>query len=495
MDFITKLPPSQDQTTKVKYDSILVITDRLTKYAYFIPYLESSTDRLTKYAYFIPYLESSTAEDMAHTFLQYVYANHGMPSEIISDRDKLFTSKFWKSLMDQIGTKHKLSTAYHPQTDGQTERINQTLEQYLRCYVNYRQNNWVTLLPLAQFAYNSSTAATGMSPFYANYGYEPVGTRPARNVHEIAQKASMTVEMMKELHQELSRDIEFIATRSAIYHNSKRMGGPTFKEGDAVYLLRKNIKTKRPSSKLDYTKLGPYPIKKVLGKANTKEHARPTEIQLDDETQDQEYEVEKVLDKQDIDGKPYYLIKWSGYTDSENTWEPETNLSPETLANYRRRNPDQAKKTSEQPTPARRGCRPRQHWIATLERALPAPRNEPPERSSRCADPNSPLQQWSATPPQWRENEQPPDESALTLTSGTHPPNSFRHKEHPSLYSANTQDSQPLERPGIDAHEEPEEPVAAFASRIQASETHPLNSSCHMEHPSLYSANTFNKVS
>ena len=101
LDFITKLPKSEEPLTRIKYDSILVINDRLTKYAYFLPYLEAST-----------------AEDLAYAFLRVIYANHGMPEEIISDRDKLFTSKFWKSLVDQLGVKHKLSTAYHPQTDG-----------------------------------------------------------------------------------------------------------------------------------------------------------------------------------------------------------------------------------------------------------------------------------------------------------------------------------------------------------------------------------------
>ena len=120
LDFIVKLPASKDPVTGSKFESILVITDRLTKYAYFIPYRETST-----------------AEHLAYTFIRVILANHGMPEEIISDRDKLFTSKFWRSLMDQLSTKHKLATAYHPQTDGQTERINQTLEQYLRCYIDY----------------------------------------------------------------------------------------------------------------------------------------------------------------------------------------------------------------------------------------------------------------------------------------------------------------------------------------------------------------------
>ncbi|XP_044721262.1 integrase core domain-containing protein [Hirsutella rhossiliensis] len=112
--------------TNVKYDSIFVITDRLTKYGYFLPYKEASN-----------------AEELAYVFLRTIVSNHGLPNEIVSDRGSTFVAKFWQALMAQLGTKHKLSTAYHPQTDGQTERLNQTLEQYLRCYISYEQNDWV----------------------------------------------------------------------------------------------------------------------------------------------------------------------------------------------------------------------------------------------------------------------------------------------------------------------------------------------------------------
>ena len=89
------------------------------------------TDRLTKYAHFVPYKEESTAEDLAYTYLREVACQRGSPRSVITDRGTTFTSKFWASFMAQLGTKHKMSTAYHPQTDGQTERLNQTLEQYL----------------------------------------------------------------------------------------------------------------------------------------------------------------------------------------------------------------------------------------------------------------------------------------------------------------------------------------------------------------------------
>lgn len=156
-DFIMKLPLSRDPVSGVKYNSILVVTNQLMKYSYFIPYKESGT-----------------AEDLAFTILRIVICNHRLPDEWITDRGTWMTSKFWQALIAQLGINHKLSTAYHPQTDRQTKRLNQTLENYLRSYVNYQQDNWVQLLPMAQFAYNSSESeGIRSSPFYANYGFEP----------------------------------------------------------------------------------------------------------------------------------------------------------------------------------------------------------------------------------------------------------------------------------------------------------------------------------
>ncbi len=348
MDFVVKLPPSKDKWTGQEYDSILVINDRLTKYAYMIPYKEAST-----------------AEDLANVFLRTIVANHGTPDEIISDRDKLFTSKFWTTLMAALGTKRKLSTAFHPQTDGQTERTNQTMEAYLRCYVNYKQNNWVDLLPLAQFAFNSAESeGTGVTPFFANYGFTPKAYKTPLPDSADAQEAKVKAEELLNLHQELATDIKFIAQRAAIYYNQKHSVGPELKEGGRVYLLRKNVQTKRPSDKLDHKKLGPFEIDKKLGPVTYRlklpktmeihpvfhvsllEPAPPgappapkTEVQRLDPLK--EYEVESILDCQYIRGKVKYLVKWEGYPHSENSWEPKDNLKncPAKLEQFHRQNP------------------------------------------------------------------------------------------------------------------------------------------------------------
>ena len=254
LDFITELPLSTDPTTGIEYDAILVITDRLTKYAYFLPWKTTAT-----------------AEDVAYELIRTIIANHGVPDEIISDRDKLFTSKVWTTLLALLGVIRKLSTSFHPQTDGQTERINQIVGQYLRCHVNYRQNDWVPLLPIAQFAYNSAEAdSTKVSPFFANYGFNPTAYGSPLSQKANSDFAIVLVDRIKALHEELSLDIKFTSQRSAFYHNKKRSMEPTLKEGDKVYLLRRNIKTKRPSDKLDHKKLGPFRIERVLGPVNYK---------------------------------------------------------------------------------------------------------------------------------------------------------------------------------------------------------------------------------
>lgn len=124
LDFIVKLLKSKKLITKIVYNLILVITNKFTKYRYFILY---KTVLLAK--------------NLAYTFYKYVVANYEIPKEIISNHNKLFTFKFWKSLMDLVDIKYNLLTFYHLQTNNQTKQLNQTLKQYLQCYINYQQND------------------------------------------------------------------------------------------------------------------------------------------------------------------------------------------------------------------------------------------------------------------------------------------------------------------------------------------------------------------
>ena len=212
--------------------------------------------------------------------------------------------------------------------------MNQTLEQYLRSYVNYQQDNWVTLLPMAEFAINSATAsATRVTPFYANRGYQPVIHRKLRPTSAVSQTASLEIERLKGLHTQLQSDIEFLNGRSAEYANKHKSQEPSWKEGDKVYLLRKNIKTKRPSSKLDYKMIGPYKIRKKVLNVNyelelpkgSRIHpifhvsllkeaegaAETSNEEIQPEHEPDVYDVERVLDSRVSNkGQMEYLIKW-----------------------------------------------------------------------------------------------------------------------------------------------------------------------------------------
>ena len=125
-------------------------------------------------AHFIRLQQNATAKDVAEAFLTEEWKLHGLPAAIISDMDVKFVGELWQSLCKKLGVKRKISTGYHPQTDGQTERVNQVLGGYLRIFVNYNQDDWYHILPLAEYAYNNPvTRAHDMTPLVANSGYPP----------------------------------------------------------------------------------------------------------------------------------------------------------------------------------------------------------------------------------------------------------------------------------------------------------------------------------
>ena len=135
-------------------------------------------------AHFVGLSTEATATDVAKKFVSEIWKTHGLPEEIVSDRDTKWTGEFWQGICKLLNIKRKLSTAFHPQTDGQTERVNQTLETYLRTFINYDQDDWLQMLPLAEFAYNNSyTTATRTTPFYANYGFHPRTMYPVTEVY------------------------------------------------------------------------------------------------------------------------------------------------------------------------------------------------------------------------------------------------------------------------------------------------------------------------
>lgn len=332
MNFITDLPASRDRLSHV-FDSILVVMDRFTKMAIYIP--------VTK---------TINSADLAATFVDHVSLRCGNSQTIVSDRGSVFTSRFWSALCLELGIKSHLSTAFHPKTDGQTERQIQTLEQYLRAYVNYQQNDWVTWLFLVVFSYNNNSrhAETRMSPFLALMGYHPqidLCFREQVDPGQVPEVDRLTTEM-KELQEVLQEEWAQATTTQAKYYDLKRQP-KSFATGNCVYLSSRNIKTRRPTKKLDWKWLGPFRILEPVGKRayrldlpesagrlhpvfnvsllspshsrpRTKPHSLPT-LEVDGET---EWYVDSIDNSRVRTRKREFLVYWRDTDHTIDSWEP-----------------------------------------------------------------------------------------------------------------------------------------------------------------------------
>lgn len=333
MDFIEELPGSSSN------NSILVVVDRFTKMARFIPTVITATSK-----------------DLAILMVKHIFTKHGIPDSIISDRGAKFVSKFWQRVCSSLGIDRKLSTAYHPETDGQTERINSVLEQYLRIYVNYQQDDWSEWLPFAEFAYNNGDhSSTGTSPFFANYGFHPtfeisdgVGdSRPGKHF----------VEDLSALHAKIKESLQGAVETQKRFADKKRGPSLLLQPGDTVMLSTRNIRVTRPTRKFSERYVGPFEILEQISDTSyrlklpqelsrihpvfhvslllpTKKsdipgrHIEPPgPLALENEDV---YEVEAIVDcRYDKRRKRYeYKVEWKGYQDRPDryTWEPAENL-------------------------------------------------------------------------------------------------------------------------------------------------------------------------
>src|SRR5882724_1446065 len=214
---------------------------------------------LTKMELFIPTFCDIDAEDLARIFLSQVFAKHGTLTDIVSDWGKHFISCFWRSLCQLLGIKANISMAYHPETDGQTERVNQIVEQYLWVYVNYQQDDLINHLPLAEFAYNNTShSVTMVTLFFANKGFHPKLKVSLESV--VSEAAHQVATDLKELHLYLHDQIQCALKQYEAHSTSQCLPIPPFKVGDTVWLDSQNIKTTHPLKNLDHHFLGPFPI-------------------------------------------------------------------------------------------------------------------------------------------------------------------------------------------------------------------------------------------
>lgn len=330
MDFITGLPPAMRDNCV--YDAILVIVDRYSKMARYIPARKDWT-----------------AKDLSEMFFRTICcSNWGVPKGIVSDRGPTFTSAFWGELCYQLQMKRRLSSAFHPQTDGQTERQNQTLEHYLRCFCAKEADDWLQLLPVAEFAYNNSVhSSTGKSPFFVIQGQHPRmpdAPEDGRRGGEVPAEAER-IERMRKARSSLEAHVKKAQEWQQEYYNRKHLPA-AFKKGDMVLLSTKNLRLKQPSKKVTSKYIGPFKVRDAIGtqayrlwlppayrihdvfhisllklyyhrKGEPEENAQAPEIEEDGE---ESWEVEEILGDRIVEGRKQYLLRWKGYSDEWNAW-------------------------------------------------------------------------------------------------------------------------------------------------------------------------------
>lgn len=331
-DLITDLPVSTQG-----FDTLLVIQDRFTKIAIFEP------------SRGIP-----KAKELSEMFLRRVFKHFGTPKKIVSDRGTNFIAKFMSEVARLLGIEWHASTAYHPQTDGQTERLNQELEQYLRCYVGFRQTDWADHLELAAFAYNNRKhSATGQSPFYTLYGWHP-------HLHLLGDQlyvpeANEYRNNLREVQEEAYAALKKSQENMKLYADLHRGQLPKYKEGDEVMLDMKNLQRMDPTRKLGDKWTGPFKVLKAVGtvsyKLDFKEnqlpihpvfHAsllkpyhrkdypgrpirnKPPPVLID---QEPEYELDKILTTRKHYQSVKYFVSWKGYDETNNSLIPLSNLA------------------------------------------------------------------------------------------------------------------------------------------------------------------------
>jgi hypothetical protein len=343
LDFIVKLPVSQG------FDSILTITDQ----------------GCTKAAIFIPCNEDITAEETAALYIKHVFAHFGLPTKVISDRDPRFMSKFIQAACKVTGVKHAPSTAYHPRTDGQSERSNQWLETAIRFITDQKQKNWAPYLPIAQFAHNNwPSDTTRKSPFFLLMRFNP----RADWIHATSPipKVTLRLEQLKEARIQ-ARDAMIKAQQSWVKHCDT----PKYKEGDLVWLEGKNLCVNQPTAKLAPRRHGPFKVTQVMSAVNYRlelptqwsihpvfhidlltpyketimhgpNFTRPAPELIDGE---EEYSVEKILDSRHFGRRRrlQYLVKWEGYPDTENMWVNKDDVfADDKVREFKASNPDAA---------------------------------------------------------------------------------------------------------------------------------------------------------
>jgi Chromo (CHRromatin Organisation MOdifier) domain/Integrase core domain len=318
-------------------------------------------DHTTKMVHLIPTTKEMDAVEFAQHFVKEVCRPHGLPRLICSDRGSVFVSKFTTELINLLGTHQALSTAFHPQSGGQHERMNRVLEEMLRHYVEPDHSDWDKHLWIAEFAMNNAVSTTtGFTPFQLNQGWQPrtpLGEGIMRPDLKVPA-AHALVQNWQERLRHAKAAMRVAQDRQKAFADSKRRDVDPLKVGDQVLLSTKNIRLKRGTGVLKLLPrwIGPFPVTEVVSalayrlelpeslkihpvfhvsllkpyRPSERRQPPPPPLLLTDEDDDI-YEVQAIIDDRQVSRrggtkKTQYLVVWKGYGPEHNSWEPDENL-------------------------------------------------------------------------------------------------------------------------------------------------------------------------
>ena len=333
---------------------------------------------LTKMVHIAACKQTDTAMDHARLFFRDVFRIHGLPVAIVSDRDARWTSNFWSVLFSKLGTRLQMSTSFHPQSDGQTERANRTVQQIMRCLLDasaLEEDKWDEWLPAVEFAYNNSRhASTGMTPFYLNAGQHPRVPSSSTTSNSDLTKVPAAMEWLKRLERQLD-----VAKKSLAAAKERQKEGADRRRSDCEFVVGQKVKVStKLFSKLEKDNLlgkklspryyGPFEVVKVVNKnavvldfppsfrGHKTVNVEKLQPWYESEKFPREVEDEEPVDFQ-IDGEQAYtveaflqrsrrrspagrwrweiLVSWKGYGPEDNSWEPESRLKQDLKSNFK----------------------------------------------------------------------------------------------------------------------------------------------------------------